>query len=124
MYSISERTRSILEHLAEDARDVVSFSQRAGTFDTFVTDSLYRKAIVMSIINIGELVKHLPDEFKAEHAAVPWRKIAGMRDIAAHGYHTMDAEIIWSVATESIPELLSFTENILLPQHGVHEETD
>jgi uncharacterized protein with HEPN domain len=113
MYSITERTRSILEHLAEDARDVVAFSQRAGSFETFTTDSLYRKAIVMSIINIGELVKNLSAEFKENHPNIPWRRISGMRDIAAHGYHTMDDSIIWSVATQSIPELLLFIESIL-----------
>jgi uncharacterized protein with HEPN domain len=67
----------------------------------------------MSIINIGELTKRLPDEFKSEHTEIPWRKISGMRDIAAHGYHTMDEEIVWDVVQNSIPALLAFVENYL-----------
>jgi len=102
------RTRDILEHMLEDAQDVISFSNQAGSFEIFSLNPLYRKAIVMSIINIGELAKHLPDDFKTQYNDIPWRKIAGMRDIAAHGYHIMDDDIIWDVATRSIPELLAF----------------
>jgi uncharacterized protein with HEPN domain len=36
-----------------------------------------------------------------------------MRDMAAHGYHTMDDDIIWNVATQFIPELLLFLESTL-----------
>lgn len=67
----------------------------------------------MSVINLGELTKRLPDDYKRHHIGIPWRKIAGMRDLAAHGYHTMDYEIIWSVAQESIPELLAFIDRQL-----------
>jgi len=64
----------------------------------------------MSILNIGELAKNLPPEFKAVHTQIPWKKIAGMWDVAAHGYHIMDDEIIWDVVNYSIPELVCFIE--------------
>ncbi len=104
----NERTKRILTIMREDCEDTIAFADKAATFEEFCADKLIRKAIVMSIINIGELAKKLPDEFKAAHPDVPWRKIAGMRDLAAHGYHTMDYSIIWSVAKESIPDLLVF----------------
>ncbi len=99
--------------MREDCEDTVSFADKTASFEAFCADRLVRKAVVMSIVNIGELTKKLPDEFKAAHPEVPWRKIAGMRDLAAHGYHTMDYSIIWSVARESIPELLSFISALL-----------
>jgi uncharacterized protein with HEPN domain len=94
--------------MLDDVRDVLEFTAQAGNFETFSANPLYRKGIVMSVINIGELSKRLPDEFKSAHGEIPWRQIAGMRDIAAHGYHSMDDDIIWDVATNSIPELLRF----------------
>ena len=62
----------------------------------------------MSILNIGELVKKLPEDYKISHDEIPWKQISGMRDIAAHGYHVMDDDIIWDVVTHSIPDLVGF----------------
>lgn len=110
---MNNRTRNILEHMLQDAQEAVQFAGQAGSFENFAANPLYRKAITMSIINIGELAKRLPDDFRQEYCSIPWRHISGMRDIAAHGYHTMDEEIIWDVATNSLPELLKFLQKYL-----------
>ena len=102
------RVRNILELMLDDSLDVIRFTGEIEDIDSFTANRLYRKAIVMSILNIGELAKRLPDEFKSTYNEVPWKEIAGMRDIAAHGYHVMDDDIIWDVAVQSIPELASF----------------
>jgi len=107
------RTQSILEHMLDDASDAMKFAEEVGTADAFSSNKLYRKAIIMSILNIGELAKNLPQEFKAANNNMPWRKISGMRDIAAHSYHEMDDEIIWDVVTYSIPELYRFLKEQL-----------
>ena len=105
--------QNILEHMLEDALDIVNFAKEVGNACAFSSNKLYRKAIIMSILNIGELAKQLPNEFKSAHVDVPWKKIAGMRDIAAHGYHIMDDDIIWDVVTKSVPELLVFLQSLL-----------
>lgn len=48
----------------------------------------------MGIINIGELVKSLTEETGAEHKNIPWKLIAGFRDIAAHKYQTLKISLI------------------------------
>jgi uncharacterized protein with HEPN domain len=106
------RTRNILEHILEDAHDAIGFANDVGSIDALTTSKLYRKAIVMSVLNIGELAKHLPHEFKSEHNEIPWKQIIGMRDIAAHGYSEMDDDIIWDVVKYSIPELVDFINNL------------
>lgn len=110
---MSSRVRAILEHMLDDALDAIRFADEIGSAEAFSANRLYRKAVIMSILNIGELTKQLPLEFKLEHSEVPWRKIAGMRDIAAHGYHIMDDDIIWDVVTHSIPQLACFLEEQL-----------
>ena len=107
------RTRSILEHILEDAQDAMKFANDLDSADALASNRLYRKAIVMSILNIGELTKHLSDEFKAENSEIPWKQITGMRDIAAHGYSEMDDDIIWDVVKHSIPELADFIDKQL-----------
>jgi len=110
---MSVKIQSILEHMLDDAVDAIKFAEDVGSLDAFSSNKLYRKAIIMSILNIGELTKNLPQEFKASNNKIPWRKISGMRNIAAHGYHEMDDEVIWDVVTYSIPELRQFLEEQL-----------
>ncbi|MCL1863893.1 MAG: DUF86 domain-containing protein [Defluviitaleaceae bacterium] len=99
--------------MLDDVTDAMKFAEEVGNLDAFSSNKLYRKAIIMSILNIGELTKKLPQEFKSSNKEIPWRKITGMRDIAAHGYHEMDDEIIWDVVTYSIPELRQFLDKQL-----------
>jgi len=54
--------------------------------EKFLIDEKTKRATCMTLINIGELVKHLPEEFKLAYSNIPWRTIAGMRDITAHMY--------------------------------------
>jgi len=108
---MNERVKTILEHMLEDVNDVVAFSAKAGSFESFRQDSLLRKAIIMSLLNIGELASHLPDEFTTSHPEVPWRLMIGMRNIAAHGYHIMNLNVVWDTAKTSIPELLVFLKD-------------
>jgi len=110
---MNDRTRNILEHMLEDAKDALQFVNEIGTVEDFTANRLYRKAVIMSILNIGELTKQLPEEFKSKHDTIPWRKIAGMRDIAAHGYHEMDDDIIWGTVKTSLPKLVYFLQEQL-----------
>ena len=50
-------------------------------------------------------MKNLPDDLRRDHPEVPWRDLAGMRDIVAHQYFGVDLETVWLVATNELPEL-------------------
>ncbi len=53
---------------------------------------------------IGEAVKRLPEDLRARHATQPWRKIAGTRDYIAHGYDSVDYDVVWGVLDlEAVP---------------------
>ena len=73
----------------------------------------------MLIQQIGELAKHLSDDFINAHPDIPWRQIKGMRDWFAHQYLDMDAAVIWTVAKEDLPPLRAFCEEWLLA-HQAH----
>ncbi|WP_271254464.1 HepT-like ribonuclease domain-containing protein [Pseudanabaena sp. Chao 1811] len=69
-------------------------------------------AILRRITIIGEATKRLSPEFRQKHSDIPWKKIAGMRDVITHDYDEVDPTEIWTVITENIPELLKYLENL------------
>jgi len=56
---------------------------------------------------IGEATKHLSESFRKSHPDVPWKMMAGMRDILIHAYHEADLNIIWKTVKEFLPDLLA-----------------
>jgi uncharacterized protein with HEPN domain len=54
---------------------------------------------------VGEAVKNLPDSFRKKHGEVPWKKIAGTRDVLIHDYSDADLELLWEIINTDIPKL-------------------
>jgi len=59
----------------------------------------------MTLINIGELSKNLTEKFRNDNNHIPWKAIAGMRDITAHKYQSLKMTDVWVTLTEDIPRL-------------------
>jgi uncharacterized protein with HEPN domain len=79
----------------------------------FLSDSRTQDAVCMNLLTIGEHVKFLTNEFRSDTSQVPWKKIAGLRDIAAHGYELLRWIDIWQTSKVSIPALIEEIEKIL-----------
>lgn len=73
--------------------------------DSFAADNKTLDAVLRNLEVIGEAVKRIPDAICAQHEEVEWKKIAGLRDILIHQYFGIDAEIIWDVVQNKLPEL-------------------
>jgi len=52
-----------------------------------------------------KLLRKPPQEFKDRYSGIPWKKIAGMRDILIHEYSEVSLGRIWKVAKEDIFDL-------------------
>ena len=110
----TNRDRDIVEHILRYCIQVETAHQDFGrSKDRFVESTTYQNAISMCILQIGELVGRLTDDFKTANADIPWHKIRGMRNYVAHEYGSIDFEIVWFASTKSIPELQAFCESFL-----------
>ena len=105
---MNDRTKALLEHMLDDANDILSMTLEINSFDDFYTNMPIRKATVMSLLNIGELANRLPEDYTDSHSEIPWRMMVNLRNIAAHGYHTMNHSIVWEIVKDDIPMLITF----------------
>jgi uncharacterized protein with HEPN domain len=92
--------RKILDEIDVIEKLVYDFDK-----ERFLTDDRTQRAVAMTLINIGELVKILSLEFRKKHSIVAWRAIAGMRDIVAHKYQSLKMNDIWVTIQSDIPKL-------------------
>ncbi len=94
----------LLEHILECIDLIENYSDGIAEAEFMKSVSL-QDMIIRRIEIIGEAVKNLPDELKKEHPEIPWRDIAGLRDIVVHQYFGLDLELIWDVVEKDIPDL-------------------
>lgn len=71
----------------------------------FLANEMLKRAVCMTVINIGELVKNLTDECRVADRSIPWKAIAGFRDITAHKYQALKMEDVYQTVTEDFPVL-------------------
>jgi uncharacterized protein with HEPN domain len=71
------------------------------------------EAVCFALVVIGEAVTHVPDDVKAMDPQIPWRKMKGMRNIAAHEYFGIDVTTVWLTATVDVPALKPLLEKLL-----------
>lgn len=73
-------------------------------------------AILYQITIIGEATKRLSQDFRQQHPEIPWREIAGMRDVIVHEYDQVDLDVVWDVIQNKLPELLISLQPLLLSE--------
>ncbi len=74
------------------------------SFDQFSADSKTQSAVIMQLQVIGELAKRMPEDIKMS-IDIPWKQMAGLRDIVAHDYFKLDLVSVWETVEKHIPEV-------------------
>lgn len=82
-------------------------------FDAFAANVEKQDSVIRRLEIIGEAVKGVPDQLRVKHAAVPWRDIAGARDILIHEYFRVDLQMAWDMVRKDLPLLESEVQIML-----------
>ena len=98
--------------------DMIRFSEKVIRYTqnhdqtSFIENELDYDATLRNIELIGEAATHIPSEIKAENPEISWRQIITTRNRIIHGYLGIDDDIVWSIITEDIPDLLNLLQNL------------
>ena len=76
------------------------------SLNDFVASELMKRAICMTVINIGELIKSLSMDTRKQYSHIPWKAMAGFRDITAHRYQTLKMEAVYVTVHDEFPVIL------------------
>ncbi|MCW0183313.1 MAG: DUF86 domain-containing protein [Zavarzinia sp.] len=109
-----DRLADYLDHMTQAARDAVAFIEGM-TRETFRDDRRTQRAVVMSLVIIGEAATKVMGAygpFVEANAEIPWRSMRGMRNRIAHGYFDINLDVVWDTVRIALPELLRQLANV------------
>lgn len=79
----------------------------------FIGSPMAQDAVVRNFEVIGEAVKRIPESLKEERPDIPWRRIAGLRDVLIHQYMRVDLEAVWAIVRDDLHEFKQAVAEIL-----------
>jgi uncharacterized protein with HEPN domain len=100
-----------LRHIHEAAKKIGQYVSVGR--DEFFAQSHWQDSVIRQLEIIGEATKRLSDDTRNSSPEIPWKRIAGLRDVLIHDYMGVDLEAVWEIANRGIPELMISVEKAL-----------
>jgi len=100
---VTKDVRVYLAHILESIDKIERFTSDGR--DCFLRDAMVHDAVVRNLEIIGEAAKRVDDAYRAAHPEVPWRALAGLRDVLIHQYEGVDLERVWAVVERDLPRV-------------------
>jgi uncharacterized protein with HEPN domain/predicted nucleotidyltransferase len=109
--------RLYLIHILECIDRVENFTE--GGKEEFLTSALVQDAVLRNLQTMAESSRRLSDAMKRRHPEVPWRDIAGFRNILVHDYLDLDMPKVWEIVAEKLPVLKAAVAAVLQELGGI-----
>jgi uncharacterized protein with HEPN domain len=103
--------RVYLTHILECIQNIEEYVPEGK--DQFMYSKLVRDAVIRNLEIIGEATKNISTEFRNQHPEIPWRAMAGMRDVLIHNYMGVDLNIVWNTIERELPKIKRSLSEVL-----------
>ncbi|GHV55126.1 antitoxin [Synergistales bacterium] len=98
---MANRNINILVRLNKYITKIQRYCEGAES-DSFLADERLQELCAFSLLQMGELVNDIDDDFILSHPDVPWRSVRGLRNRIVHDYEGVDTGIIWDIINNHI----------------------
>jgi uncharacterized protein with HEPN domain len=98
--------------MKEAAEKILKYTKGL-SFEDFLTDDKTIDAVVRNFEIIGEASLRIDEDFRLENPQIEWKKLRGFRNRIVHDYFGIDFEIVWSILSEDLEELVFQLEQLL-----------
>ncbi len=110
----------ILQNISWSIERIFLRSEKFLSYEQFLDDEGGLEkldSICMQLINIGEALKQIDkitdDRLLKRYSEVDWKSAKGMRDVITHHYFDIDAEVVFNVIQNKLPEMKDTIHKIL-----------
>lgn len=106
--AVTRSDHEVLDYL----KDILDNAHKMKTFvgtktlDAFKRDEKTQYATARALEIIGEVTKRIPMEFRNRYPEIPWRKMAGMREVPTHQYEGVSPLALYETATREIDVII------------------
>ena len=110
---MSKRSSNLLLLDMKEAAEKILKYTKGLSFEEFLTDDKTIDAVVRNFEIIGEASLRIDEDFRLENPQIEWKKLRGFRNRIVHDYFGIDYEIVWSILSEDLEELIFQLEQLL-----------
>lgn len=110
MSSEPQSDQVLLEHIRQCIERIHEYTGRERT--AFYASPLIQDAVARNLHTLAESSQRLSNMIKETEPSIPWRAIAGFRNVLVHGYPGIDLDLVWSVVERDLPDLADAIERM------------
>jgi uncharacterized protein with HEPN domain len=112
--------RVYLAHILECAERIEQYTR--GGKEAFLCDTMIQDAVIRNFEVISEAAKTIPEDYRNRYTDIPWKLMAGFRDVLIHDYEGVDIKQVWKITNEDLPKVKAALSQILPPLDQLERE--
>jgi len=101
---VTRDMRLYIQDILESIEAIEEYVQST-TEEQFYRNRQVQDAVLRRLEIIGEAVKNLDEDFRNRYQEIPWKKVAGLRDVLIHEYFGVSLKRVWRVIKIDLVDL-------------------